>query len=51
MRILLIEDDLVAARGVSLMLKSTGAVVDHADTGEEASNSRGTTITISWYWI
>ena len=35
MRILLIEDDLVAARGVSLMLKSSGAVVDHADTGEE----------------
>ena len=35
MRILLIEDDLVAARGVSLMLKSAGAVVDHADTGEE----------------
>src|SRR5689334_12527264 len=29
------EDDLVAARGVSLMLRSTGAVVDHADTGEE----------------
>jgi two-component system, cell cycle response regulator CtrA len=35
MRILLIEDDLVAARGVILMLKSSGAVVDHADTGEE----------------
>src|SRR6202035_1864991 len=35
MRILLIEDDLVAARGVSLMLRSVGAVVDHADTGEE----------------
>src|SRR5271155_4054885 len=35
MRILLIEDDLVAARGISLMLKSSGAVVDHADTGEE----------------
>jgi two-component system cell cycle response regulator CtrA len=35
MRILLIEDDLVAARGISLMLKSGGAVVDHADTGEE----------------
>jgi two-component system, cell cycle response regulator CtrA len=35
MRILLIEDDLVSARGVSLMLRSTGAVVDHADTGEE----------------
>jgi two-component system, cell cycle response regulator CtrA len=35
MRILLIEDDLVAARGIMLMLKSGGAVVDHADTGEE----------------
>src|SRR6476646_10454389 len=35
MRILLIEDDLIAARGVTLMLKSSGAVVDHADTGEE----------------
>ena len=35
MRILLIEDDLVAARGISMMLKSSGAVVDHADTGEE----------------
>jgi two-component system, cell cycle response regulator CtrA len=36
MRILLVEDDLTAARGVSLMLKSSGAVVDHTDTGEEA---------------
>ena len=35
MRILLIEDDLVAAKGTSLMLKSVGAVVDHSDTGEE----------------
>jgi two-component system, cell cycle response regulator CtrA len=35
MRILLIEDDIVAARGIALMLKSSGAVVDHADTGEE----------------
>ena len=35
MRILLIEDDLIAARGVILMLKAGGAVVDHADTGEE----------------
>jgi len=35
MRILLIEDDLIAARGVILMLKASGAVVDHADTGEE----------------
>jgi two-component system, cell cycle response regulator CtrA len=36
MRVLLIEDDLTAARGLSLMLKSGGAVVDQADTGEEA---------------
>src|ERR1700760_4760258 len=35
MRILLIEDDVIAARGISLMLKASGAVVDHADTGEE----------------
>ncbi len=35
MRILLIEDYLVAARGVSLMLEGSGAVVDHADNGEE----------------
>ena len=36
MRVLLVEDDLTAARGVTLMLKSGGAVVDQADTGEEA---------------
>jgi len=36
MRVLLVEDDVAAARGVSLMLKSSGAVVDQADTGEEA---------------
>jgi two-component system, cell cycle response regulator CtrA len=36
MRVLLVEDDLAAARGVSLMLKSGGAVVDQADMGEEA---------------
>jgi two-component system cell cycle response regulator CtrA len=36
MRVLLVEDDLTAARGVALMLKSSGAVVDHTDTGEEA---------------
>ena len=35
MRVLLVEDDLDAARGVSLMLKSAGTVVDVADTGEE----------------
>ncbi len=35
MRILLVEDDITAARGIALMLKAGGAVVDHADTGEE----------------
>jgi two-component system cell cycle response regulator CtrA len=36
MRVLLVEDDVTSARGVSLMLQSGGAVVDQADTGEEA---------------
>jgi two-component system cell cycle response regulator CtrA len=36
MRVLLVEDDLTSARGVALMLRSGGAVVDHADNGEEA---------------
>src|SRR5450759_4985243 len=36
MRVLLVEDDLTAARGISLMLKTGGAVVDLADAGEEA---------------
>ena len=36
MRVLLVEDDLTAARGISLMLKAGGAVVDQTDTGEEA---------------
>ena len=36
MRVLLVEDDLTAARGISMMLKSGGSVVDEADTGEEA---------------
>lgn len=36
MRVLLVEDDITAARGIALMLKSIGAVVNHADTGEEA---------------
>jgi two-component system cell cycle response regulator CtrA len=35
MRVLLVEDDLTSARGISLMLRSGGAVVDQADTGEE----------------
>ena len=51
MRILLIEDDIVAARGISLMLKSSGAVVDHADTGEEGLELTVTTITTSWCLI
>jgi two-component system cell cycle response regulator CtrA len=35
MRVLLVEDDLTAAQGIALMLKSSGAVVDCTDTGEE----------------
>ena len=36
MRVLLVEDDLTAARGITMVLKSGSAVVDHVDTGEEA---------------
>ncbi len=36
MRVLLVEDDISAARGLALVLKSGGAVVDQVDTGEEA---------------
>ncbi len=36
MRVLLVEDDLTAARGITMVMKSGSAVVDHADTGEEA---------------
>ena len=36
MRVLLVEDDLTAARGIALTLRSGGLVVDTTDTGEEA---------------
>lgn len=36
MRVLLVEDDLSSARSISVILKSAGMVVDHADSGEEA---------------
>jgi two-component system cell cycle response regulator CtrA len=36
MRILLVENDPIAARGMTLILNSVGAVVDSADRGEEA---------------
>ena len=36
MRVLLVEDDMTAARGITMVMKSGSAVVDHADTGEEA---------------
>lgn len=36
MRILLVEDDLIAARAITMMLKSISAAVDQTDTGEEA---------------
>jgi two-component system cell cycle response regulator CtrA len=35
-RVLLVEDDLTSAHGVAMMLKAGGAVVEHAETGEEA---------------
>ena len=36
MRVLLVEDEITAARGIALVLKSGTAVVDHASSGEEA---------------
>ncbi|SHI47384.1 two-component system, cell cycle response regulator CtrA [Roseomonas rosea] len=36
MRVLLVEDDLTTARGITLTLKTQGMIVDAADTGEEA---------------
>ena len=36
MRVLLVEDDVTAARGITLMLRSGGLIVDTTDTGEEA---------------
>ena len=39
MRVLLVEDDTEAARGVSLLLKAAGTVVDVAGAGEEVASS------------
>jgi two-component system, cell cycle response regulator CtrA len=36
MRVLLVEDDVTTSRSLALMLKPTGAVIDQADTAEEA---------------
>jgi DNA-binding response OmpR family regulator len=36
MRVLLVEDDTIVARGVSLALKAAAMIVDISDTGEEA---------------
>jgi len=36
MRVLLVQDELVTARGVVQMLKANGGIVDHVETGEEA---------------
>ncbi len=36
MRVLLVEDDLICARGIALLLKNCGSIVDQAETGEEA---------------
>lgn len=36
MRILLVEDDVIVARGITLALRAASMIVDTADTGEEA---------------
>jgi two-component system, cell cycle response regulator CtrA len=36
MRVLLVEDDTIVARGITLALKGASMIVDTADTGEEA---------------
>ena len=36
MRVLLVEDDIAAARGLEFMLRSSGSVVDHAECGDDA---------------
>src|SRR6476646_8069410 len=36
MRVLLVEDDLTVAHGLSMILAGSGAIVEHAATGEEA---------------
>jgi two-component system cell cycle response regulator CtrA len=36
MRVLLVEDDLIAARGINVMLKAAGVIMDQTDSGEEA---------------
>jgi len=35
MRVLLVDDDIATGRGITLMLKATGAITDLAETGEE----------------
>ena len=36
MRVLLIEDDLTAARAIAMMLRAAGAVVEHSASGEDS---------------
>jgi len=36
MRVLIAEDDVTAARGVAVVIKASGAIVDHVETGEKA---------------
>ena len=36
MRVLLVEDDTIVARGITLALKAAAMIIDAADTGEEA---------------
>ncbi len=41
MRVLLVEDDLTTARGISMMLKASSMIADTAGTGEEALELAG----------
>jgi two-component system cell cycle response regulator CtrA len=36
MRVLLVEEDLISARAITILLKGAGAVVDQTDSGEDA---------------
>jgi len=36
MRVLVVDDDITAARGVAVVIKAGGAIVEHAETGEKA---------------
>ena len=40
MRVLLVEDDVIASRGISQAMKSSGIIVDVTDTGEGSARTQ-----------